>query len=115
MNRTIVALALFAIASSAMAQEFSTGHVVDVSQGTEMRAGMFGGVSNANQNAITVDLDGMRYTAAYQTVLPGGKNSASQFVVGTDVQARIVRDNWLELLRPDGKPLRVRIVRREKL
>lgn len=103
-----------AFAANAADDEYSTGRIVDASQGTELRAGLFGsGVSNANANSLTVELDGMRYTVDYQTILSGGKNAASNFVVGTEVQARVHKDKWLVLLRPDGKTLRVRITRRE--
>jgi len=93
--------------------EYRTAKIVDAGQDTEISADLFGDVQNANMNTITVELDGMRITANYQTLTPGGKNASSRFIVGTEVQARVHNDKQLWIIRADGKPLKLRISRRE--
>lgn len=111
----VLALFLLLMVASAHAadDDYRPAIIVDAGQDTELRAGVFGGVTNANANTITVELDGMRYTANYQTILPNGRNASSHFVVGAEVMARVHRDKFLWILREDGKPLKVRITRRE--
>lgn len=111
-----LALTLLAAAGPAIADDdtYSTARIVDAGQSTELQAGAFGSVDNANVNSITVELDGMLITAEYQTLLAGGKNASSNFIVGSDVQARI-QGKRLWILRDDGKPLKIRITRREIL
>lgn len=113
--RVLALLAMLAVAPvHAADDDYRRAIVVDAGQSTELRAGgVFGGVTNANTNTITVEIDGMRYTADYQTILAGGKNASSNFVVGAEVMARVHREKFLWILRDDGKPLKVRITRRE--
>lgn len=114
MNKRIWLIGLLALAQVAIAdEEYRPARIVDASSGSEMQAGALGGVENANVNSITIELDGMRYTAQYQTLLPGGKNASSNFVVGTEVQAYVHDDRQIWILREDGKPLKIRITRRE--
>jgi len=117
MKRVIGVVAGLLLAGAALGVEdgYSVGVIVDADQSTELRSsGMFGGgVQDANANTITVDLDGMRYTVDYQTLLAGGKNASSRFVVGSEIHARVHNGKWLWILREDGKPLRARITRRE--
>jgi hypothetical protein len=106
-------LGLLAVSSLAIAQEeYRPARIIDASSGWGMEAGAFGDVENAHQNSITIELDGMRYTAQYNT-LTGGKNSAANFIVGAEVQARVHDDRQIWILREDGKPLKIRITRRE--
>lgn len=111
----IIASTILAIAAAtALAQDYSTATVIEARSGTEIQAGIFGGtVENANVSVITIEFSGMRYTGEYQTVLSGGRNAASNFVVGSEVQARIHRDRQIRILREDGKEIRARITRRE--
>jgi hypothetical protein len=116
MRLTFALMMLFGVAAAWADEEYRTARVVDAGAGTELQSdGAFGGVSNANVHTITIDLDGMRYTAEYQTLTPGGKNSSTQFVVGTEVQAYVHNDRQLWILREDGTPLKIRITRRELL
>lgn len=115
MRLTFALLMLFvATASAAEDEEYRPARVVDIGTDTEIQSGgVFGGTTNAYNSAITIEIDGMRYTAQYQTLMPGGKNSASNFVVGSEVQVYVHEDRQLWILREDGKPLKVRITRRE--
>ena len=97
------------------ADDYRTGTVVDAGQDSKLSVSLFGGVQNENANTITVALEGMLYTVSYQTMFSGGKNASSNFVVGTEVQARVHKNKRLWIMREDGKPLKANIVRRELL
>lgn len=111
--RAILLLVTATLGQIAIADEYSIATIVDAGQSTELYADGFGGVQGANENTLTVDIDGMRITASYATILASGKNAASNFIVGSEVQARVHRNNkWLYIVREDGKELRARITRR---
>lgn len=108
----LIGLLVFAQVAIADDEEYRPARIVDAGSGWGIAAGAFGGVENEHQNSITIEIDGMRYTAQYNT-LTGGKNSAANFVVGSEVQVYVHEDRQLWILREDGKPLKVRIARRE--
>jgi hypothetical protein len=111
--RIVLFIAIVALAYSANADDYSTATIVDAGQGTELVADGLGGVYGTNQNTLAIEMDGMRITATYATILASGKNAAANFIVGTTVQARIDKNNkWLYVVRADGKELRARITRR---
>lgn len=115
MGKYLLMALLVPLSVPALAQDYSTARIVDVRQNEHSLAvGALSGVP-VDQYAITVDLDGMRITANYAAGEFSLRNDSGQWVVGSEVQALIFRDRWLELVRPNGKRLRGRIVRREIL
>ena len=111
--RIVPLVAIVALAYSANADDYSTATIVDAGQSTGLVSDGGGGLYPTNQNTLALEMDGMRITATYATILASGKNAAANFIVGTKVQARIDKNNkWLYVVREDGKELRARITRR---
>jgi hypothetical protein len=111
--RIVLFVAITALAYLANADDYSTAKIVDAGQGTGLVSDGRGGVYPTNQNTLAIEMNGMRITATYETILASGKNAAANFIVGTEVQARIDKNNkWLYVVREDGKELRARITRR---
>ena len=112
--RLLTVLAAMLLVVPTFAEDgYSTATIVDAGQNSELDVGVFGGLRKSNENSITVELNGVRLTADYETFFASGKNASSNFIVGSQVQARVHRNKWLYVLREDGKPVKARISRRE--
>lgn len=112
---TLLTATLLVAGPAAAADDYKTAEIIDAGQDTEIQsAGLFGNETRqANLNRIVVELDGMRYTAEWQTMFAGGRDAAGQFIVGGEVDAYVRKDKWLELRAEDGNKVRGRIIRRE--
>jgi hypothetical protein len=112
-----MALAL-GLSANAEGAGYQTATLLDAQAYTErattgwMRDGDGGTFSMLhNMNRMTVSLDGVLITGVFETHW-GKSPRASDFVVGTTVQAMIEGDKLL-IAVPNAKPIRARIVRRE--
>jgi hypothetical protein len=119
MRKSLIAMCLaLRLTANAEAAGYQTAMLLEAESYTEratagwVREGNGGTFSmNHDMNRVTVSLGGLRVTGVFEAHWAKSPR-ASDFVVGTAVQAMIEGDRLL-IAVPDSKPIKARIVRRE--